>query len=201
MIFTDPPYNVSYEGAAGTIQNDDLGKEFYQFLEDSLFSMMQHCDGAVYVAMSSSELATLQRAFAEAGGHWSTFIIWAKDRFTLGRSDYQRQYEPILYGWPEGAKRHWCGDRSQGDVWNIRRPHKNDLHPTMKPVELVVRAIQNSSLPGHIVLDPFAGSGSTLIAAEQTGRKAYLIEFDPKFCDVIVKRWEDFTGKQAELAP
>ena len=110
--------------------------------------------------MSSSELDVLQAAFREAGGKWSTFIIWAKNTFTMGRSDYQRQYEPILYGWPEGGKHHWCGDRDQSDVWQIKKPHKNDLHPTMKPVELVERAIRNSSKPGDVVLDPFGGSGT-----------------------------------------
>jgi DNA modification methylase len=147
--------------------------------------------------MSSSELHTLQAAFKAAGGHWSTFVIWAKDRFTLGRADYQRQYEPILYGWPESAKRHWCGDRDQGDVWQIARPQKNDLHPTMKPVALVERAIRNSSRRGDLVLDPFGGSGTTLIAAETTGRRAALLELDPRYVDVIVRRWQQFTGKEA----
>jgi DNA modification methylase len=156
-----------------------------------------NCRGGIYVAMSSSELDVLQSAFREAGGKWSTFVIWAKNTFTLGRSDYQRQYEPILYGWPEGATRHWCGDRDQSDVWQIKKPHKNDLHPTMKPVELVERAIRNSSRPGNVVLDPFGGSGTTLIAAEKSGRLARLIELDPKYVDVIVRRWQDWTGKQA----
>jgi DNA modification methylase len=138
-----------------------------------------------------------KRRFDEAGGKWSTFIIWAKNTFTMGRSDYQRQYEPILYGWPEGAKRHWCGDRDQSDVWQIKKPHKNDLHPTMKPVELVERAIRNSSKPGEVVLDPFGGSGTTLIAAEKSGRSARLMELDPKYVDVIVRRWQDWTGKKA----
>jgi DNA modification methylase len=150
--------------------------------------------------MSSSELDTLQAAFRAVGGHWSTFIIWAKNTFTLGRADYQRQYEPILYGWSEGAERHWCGDRDQGDVWQIKKPQKNDLHPTMKPVELVERAIRNSSRPGDVVLDPFGGSGTTLIAAEKAGRVARLIELDPKYTDVIVRRWQDWTGKQATRA-
>ena len=147
--------------------------------------------------MSSSELDTLQAAFRAAGGKWSTFIIWAKNTFTLGRSDYQRQYEPILYGWPEGARRHWCGDRDQGDVWQIKKPARNDLHPTMKPVELVERAIRNSSRPGDRVLDPFGGSGTTLIAAEKSGRVARLMELDPRYVDVIVRRWQDWTGKAA----
>ena len=205
MVFTDPPYNVNYANSAKdkmrgkdrAILNDNLGDGFYDFLLAALTQMVTHCRGGIYVAMSSSELDVLQSAFRAAGGKWSTFIIWAKNTFTLGRADYQRQYEPILYGWPEGAQRHWCGDRDQGDVWNIKKPQKNDLHPTMKPVELVERAIRNSSRPGNVVLDPFVGSGTTLIAAEKSGRVARLIELDPKYVDVIVRRWEDFTGKQA----
>lgn len=205
MVFTDPPYNVNYANSAKdkmrgkdrAILNDNLGEGFYDFLVAALTPTVAHCRGAIYVAMSSSELDTLQSAFRAVGGHWSTFIIWAKNTFTLGRADYQRQYEPILYGWPEGATRHWCGDRDQGDVWSIKKPQKNDLHPTMKPVELVERAIRNSSRPGDVVLDPFGGSGTTLIAAEKSGRIARLIELDPKYVDVIVRRWEEFTGKQA----
>ena len=208
MVFTDPPYNVNYANSAKdkmrgkdrAILNDNLGDGFYNFLLAALTQMVAHCRGGIYVAMSSSELDVLQAAFRAAGGKWSTFIIWAKNTFTLGRADYQRQYEPILYGWPEGAQRHWCGDRDQGDVWNIKKPQKNDLHPTMKPVELVERAIRNSSRPGNVVLDPFGGSGTTLIAAEKSGRVARLIELDPKYADVIVRRWEDYTGKKATRA-
>jgi DNA modification methylase len=155
--------------------------------------------GAIYVAMSSSELHTLRRAFEAAGGHWSTFIVWAKNTFTLGRSDYQRQYEPILYGWRKGVDRFWCGARDQGDVWFAKKPRANDLHPTMKPVELVERAIRNSSKSRDVVLDTFGGSGTTLIAAEKLGRQARLLELDPGFCDVIVKRWQEFTGRIATL--
>lgn len=205
MVFTDPPYNVNYANSAKdkmrgkdrAILNDNLGDGFYDFLLAALMPTVAHSRGGIYVAMSSSELDVLQAAFRAAGGKWSTFIIWAKNTFTLGRADYQRQYEPILYGWPEGAQRHWCGDRDQGDVWNIKKPQKNDLHPTMKPVELVERAIRNSSRPGNVVLDPFGGSGTTLIAAEKSGRIARLIELDPKYVDVIVRRWEDFTGQTA----
>ena len=205
MVFTDPPYNVNYANSAKdkmrgkdrAILNDNLGDGFYDFLLAALKPTVANCRGGIYVAMSSSELDVLQAAFRAAGGKWSTFIIWAKNTFTLGRADYQRQYEPILYGWPEGAQRHWCGDRDQGDVWAIKKPQKNDLHPTMKPVELVERAIRNSSRPGNVVLDPFGGSGTTLIAAEKSGRVARLIELDPKYVDVIVRRWEDFTGQTA----
>ncbi len=206
LCFTDPPYNVDYAGGAvrkkdRRIANDALGDQFGQFLRDAMAGILTVTKGAVYVCMSSSELHTLQRAWTEAGGHWSTFIIWAKDRFTLGRSDYQRQYEPILYGWKAGSDHFWCGARDQGDVWTIARPAKNDLHPTMKPVELVERAVRNSSKTRDIVLDPFGGSGTTLIACERTNRQARLVELDPRYCDVIVKRWEDFTGSKAALQP
>lgn len=212
MIFTDPPYNVNYgatqkdamqyhSSSFGTrkIMNDNLGDDFAQFLTDSLTNMLMYCKGASYICMSSSELHTLYNSFTAAGGKWSTFIIWAKNSFTLGRSDYQRQYEPILYGWNTKQNHFWCGDRNQSDVWEYNKPKCNDLHPTMKPVELVERAINNSSKIGDIVLDGFGGSGSTLIACEKTGRHARLMELDPKYCDVIIKRWEDWTGKKAIL--
>ena len=207
LCFTDSPYNVDYAGGVGAekagkgrrILNDALGDGFERFLFDACVSIIAHTAGAIYMCMSSSELHTLQKAFVAAGGHWSTFIIWAKDRFTLGRSDYQRQFEPILYGWPEGAKHHWCGARDQGDVWFIDRPIRNDLHPTMKPVGLVERAIRNSSPRGGLVLDPFGGSGTTLIAAERTGRAARVVELDPRYVDVIVERWQAETGCEAVL--
>lgn len=205
MTFTDPPYNVNYANSAkdkmrGTnrpILNDNLGDDFAGFLQAACTNMLSVTKGAVYIAMSSSELDTLQAAFRAAGGKWSTFIIWAKNTFTLGRADYQRQYEPILYGWRDGSDHYWCGARDQGDVWQIAKPVKNDLHPTMKPVELVERAVRNSSKTRDIVLDPFGGSGSTLIACEKAGRRARLIELDPRYVDVIVRRWEEFTGGQA----
>lgn len=204
LIFTDPPYNVNYEqrtrGNSARIRNDDLGSGFEPFLKIVCRNLLAVCAGAVYICMSSSELHTLHRAFTEAGGHWSTFIIWAKNTFTLGRSDYQRQYEPILYGWKEGQTHHWCGARDQGDVWFVDRPVRNDLHPTMKPVELVERAVRNSSDEGQLVLDPFGGSGSTLIAAEKNRRRARLIELDPAYADVIVERWQQYTGAEARLA-
>ena len=205
MVFTDPPYNVDYANTAkdkmrGTdrpILNDNLGAGFHDFLLAALTPTLAHCRGGIYVAMSSSELDVLQSAFRTAGGKWSTFIIWAKHTFTLGHADYQRQFEPILYGWPSDGTRHWCGARDQGDVWNIKKPHKNDLHPTMKPVELVERAVRNSSRPGDIVLDSFGGSGTTMIASEKSDRKARLIELDPKYVDVIVRRWQDYAGAKA----
>ena len=205
MVFCDPPYGVNYanapkdklRGKHRPIMNDNLGAGFETFLYDACVNILSVTKGAVYVCMSSSELDTLQKAFRAAGGRWSTFVIWAKNTFTLGRADYQRQYEPILYGWKDGADHYWCGARNQGDVWFFDKPAKNDLHPTMKPVALVERAIRNSSKTRDIVLDPFGGSGSTLIACEKTGRQARLIELDPKYVDVIIDRWQRFTGNHA----
>ena len=200
LAWTDPPYGVDYVGKTAkklTIANDALGGKFYDFLFDAISNILLSCRGAIYVCMSSSELHTLYKAFVDAGGHWSTFVIWAKHHFTLGRSDYQRMYEPILYGWREGASHYWCGDRNQGDVWPIKRPMANVDHPTKKPVELVQKAIENSSQMGAVVLDPFAGSGSTLVACEKTGRQARLIELDPKYCDVIIRHWQGLTGGHA----
>jgi DNA modification methylase len=207
MAFTDPPYNVDYGNSAKDkmrgkdrrILNDALGDGFYKFLYDACLNLLIMTKGACYVCMSSSELHTLQKAWLDAGGKWSTFVIWAKNSFTLGRADYQRQYEPILYGWKQGSDHFWCGDRDQADVWFYNKPRVNDLHPTMKPVELVERAVKNSSKSRDIVLDLFGGSGTTAIACEKTNRHARLMELDPKFVDVIVKRWEDFTGKKAVL--
>ena len=202
VCFTDPPYNVNYANGSDKkrssrkrpILNDALGEEFGQLLYDACVNILTVTKGGIYVCMSSSELDTLQKAFRAAGGHWSTFVIWAKNTFTLGRADYQRQYEPILYGWKHGVDHYWCGARDQGDVWFIDKPAKNELHPTMKPVELVQRAIRNSSKSRDIVLDPFGGSGTTLIAAERSGRRSRLVELDPKYVDVIVQRWQKATS-------
>ena len=205
MAFTDPPYNVNYANSAKDklrgknrpILNDALGEGFEALLHAASANMLAVTKGAIYICMSSSELDTLQKAFREAGGKWSTFVIWAKNTFTLGRADYQRQYEPILYVWKDGAEHYWCGARDQGDVWFFDKPVKNDLHPTMKPVALVERAIRNSSKSRDIVLDPFGGSGTTMIAAERTGRRARLMELDPRYVDVIVERWQGTTGQRA----
>jgi DNA modification methylase len=230
MVFTDPPYNVDYAGgmhADGTqtkrkkIMNDKMTpEEFFAFLYNSLGNMIAVTKGAFYVCMSSSELHNLWKAFTDNGGHWQTYIIWAKDAFTLSRADYQHQMEPMLYGLSEDemkkvtgengnfdsmpilygwTEHEWYGGRKQGNVWNIPRPRISKEHPTMKPIELVGRAIRNSSLVGDIVLDLFGGSGSTLIAAEQTNRVCYMSELDPKYCDVIVHRWETLTGGKAKL--
>ena len=207
MVFCDPPYGVNYanspknklRGKHRPILDDNLGAGFEAFLYDACLNILQVTKGTVYVCMSSSELDALQRAFRAAGGRWSTFLIWAKNTFTLGRADYQRQYEPILYGWKDGAEHYWCGARDQGDVWFFDKPARNDLHPTMKPVALVERAVGNSSKSRDIVLDPFGGSGSTLIACEKTGRQARLVELDPKYVDTIIRRFQDYAGKAAVL--
>jgi DNA modification methylase len=202
MVFTDPPYNVDYEGKTAKklkIGNDTLGGKFYEFLHEACTNVLAVTKGAIYICMSSSELHTLHQAFTDAGGYWSTFVIWAKHHFTLGRSDYQRQYEPILYGWRKGTDHFWCGARDQGDIWFIKRPASSQEHPTMKPVELVERAIRNSSKTRDTILDVFGGSGTTMIACEKSGRQARLIELEPKYCDVIVRRWQAFTGREAKL--
>src|ERR1017187_3056727 len=202
MVFTDPPYNVDYVGKTAKklkIGNDALGGKFYEFLREACTNVLAVTKGAIYICMSSSELHPLFRAFTDAGGHWSTFVIWPKHHFTLGRSDYQRMYEPILYGWRDGTDHFWCGARDQGDVWFIKRPMANLEHPTMKPVELVERALRNSSKTRDTILDPFGGSGTTLIACERANRQARVVELDPKYCDVIVRRWQDYTGGKAVL--
>jgi DNA modification methylase len=197
LTITDPPYNVNYDQDGEKILNDNLGGEFNEFLSKICCNILAHTTGAIYIFMAISEIGNLKHEFEKAGGHWSTFIIWAKNHFALSRSDYQKQYEPILYGWREGTTRHWCGDRDQSDLWNEQIVGSNKLHPTMKPVALLERMILNSSKAHGIVLDPFGGSGSTLIAAENLDRKARLIELDPKYVDVIVKRWENHTGQEA----
>ena len=206
MVFADLPYNVNYtqKRSAGPVRvrkiaNDNLGERFEVFLHAACVQLLAFSQGPVYLCMSSSELHTLYNAFTAAGGHWSTFLIWAKDRFTLGRSDYQRQFEPILYGWKEGQEHYWCGARNEGDVWFVPKPKNNRLHPTMKPVALVEKAIRYSSRRGDLVLDPFGGSGSTLIACEKTARRAAMIELDPAYVDVIIRRWEAYTRCEATL--
>jgi len=206
MCFTDPPYNVALGDHGGQqrgqrkrrIQNDAMPPEQWEaFIRGWARNIVASVDGALYVCMSTKEWASVSLALAEAGGHWSDTIVWKKDRFTLGRADYQRQYEPIWFGWRESAKHHWCGDRDQGDVWEIDRPGESQAHPTMKPLALVERAIANSSVSGDVVLDLFLGSGTTLIAAERTGRVCFGMELDPHYGSVVLARWESFSGKEA----
>jgi DNA modification methylase len=207
MAFTDPPYNVSLGDHGGQgrgqrrrrIANDSLDPLAWEtFVRAWARSLLAGVDGALYVCMSSKELPLVSRVLAEEGGHWSDTIIWHKDRFVLGRADYQRAYEPIWYGWREGASHHWCGDRDQDDVWEIARPSDAPLHPTMKPLSLMERAISNSSTVADLILDPFLGSGSTLIACERTGRVCDGIELDPIYAEVALRRWERFSGLDAE---
>lgn len=192
MIFTDPPYNVDYEGSTGMkIQNDKQSDEdFYNFLLNAFKNMHESVKpgGAIYVCHADSEGVNFRNAFKAAGFKLAECLIWVKNSLVLGRQDYQWRHEPILYGWKEGAGHYFINDRSQDTIWEYNKPKVNDLHPTMKPLELVGRAIKNSSKNGEIVLDLFGGSGSTMIAAEQINRVAYLMELDEKYTDVIVKR-------------
>ena len=209
MCFTDPPYNVDLGNHGGqapgarrrTMVNDALDPGAWEaFVRSWARVLVASVDGALYICMSSKEWPTMSRVLAEEGGHWSDTIIWAKDHFVVGRADYQRGYEPLWFGWREGARHFWCGDRDQSDVWQIARPAQAPLGPVMKPLELVERAIENSSRPGELVLDVFLGSGTTLIAAERTGRVCAAIELDPHYVDVAVARWEAFTGSVAVKA-
>lgn len=212
MVFTDPPWNVNYgavtdDNAMGykprTILNDHMKTDDFKKFMESVFSVMnESCkDGAMaYVVMSAQEWGNLMLAMYENGYHWSSTIIWNKDHFVMSRKDYHTKYEPIWYGWKEGdARLHPLSDRTQSDVWDFDRPIKSEEHPTMKPVALVARAVENSTNKGDVVLDLFGGSGTTLIACEQTGRQCRMMELDPHYCDVIIKRWENLTGKKAEL--
>jgi DNA modification methylase len=205
MVFTDPPYNVDYTGKtkdALKIQNDHMDNEsFYRFLYDAFSVMYKVTEegGPIYVCHADSEGLNFRKAMIDSGWLLKQCIIWVKNSIVLGRQDYHWQHEPILYGWKPGAAHKWAGDRKQSTVWEYDKPQRNAEHPTMKPVPIPAKAIQNSSYKGDIVFDPFGGSGSTLIAAEKTGRICYTVELDPKYCDVIVKRYEELTGSKAKL--
>lgn len=204
LIFTDPPYNVDYTGktkAALKIENDHMSQsEFYQFLLRAYQCMHTvAAEGApIYVCHSDSETLAFRQAFLEAGWELKQCIIWVKDQFVLGRQDYHWQHEPILYGWKGGKAHRWFGGRDKSTVWQVPKPLRNAEHPTMKPIELVARAVENSSVQGNVVLDPFGGLGSTLMACEQTGRVCCTSELDPHYCQGIIDRWELFTGKIAK---
>ena len=192
MIFTDPPYNVDYEGQDGMkIQNDKQSDEdFYNFLLAAFKNMHESLKsgGPIYVCHADSEGVNFRNAFKNAGFKLAECLIWVKNSLVLGRQDYHWRHEPFLYGWKEGSGHYFINDRSQDTVWEYNKPKVNDLHPTMKPLELVGRAIKNSSKNNDKVMDLFGGSGSTMIAAEQINRTAYLMELDEKYTDVIVKR-------------
>nr|DAQ42310.1 MAG TPA: adenine specific DNA methyltransferase [Caudoviricetes sp.] len=197
LVVTDPPYNVNYEGTAGKIKNDNMADEkFYTFLLDA-FTLTEKAmakDASIYVFHADTEGLNFRRAFADAGFYLSGTCIWKKQSLVLGRSPYQWQHEPVLFGWKKSGKHAWYSDRKQSTIWEFDKPRKNSDHPTMKPVPLVAYPITNSSMTSCIVLDPFGGSGSTLIACEQTDRVCYTVELDEKYCDVIVKRYIEQSG-------
>lgn len=202
LVVTDPPYNVNYEGTAGKIKNDNLADEkFYQFLFDA-FSNIEKVmadDASIYVFHADSKGLIFRQAFHDAGFYLSGCCIWKKNALVLGRSPYQWQHEPCLFGWKVGGKHQWYSDRKQTTIWEYDRPKSSKDHPTMKPVALMAYPIQNSCMSNCIVLDPFLGSGSTLIACEETGRICYGVELDEKFCDVIVKRYLEKAGSAAQV--
>ncbi|MCW1042170.1 site-specific DNA-methyltransferase [Streptococcus anginosus] len=197
LVVTDPPYNVDVEETAGKILNDNMSDgDFYQFLRSMFTQVENHMetDASIYVFHADTEGLNFRKAFKDAGFYLSGCCIWKKNSLVLGRSPYQWQHEPCLYGWKKKGKHQWFSDRKQTTIWEYDRPKSSKDHPTMKPIQLMAYPIQNSSMRGTIVLDPFLGSGSTLIAADQTGRVCYGIELDEKFVDVIVKRYIEVTG-------
>lgn len=210
MVFTDPPYlmgftgNVHADGSKsfnskfGAIKNDKMSREDGdKFILDIFNNIKIFNKGSYYVCFYRLGLDYIFRALDKLENQYKALIIWDKGNHTLSNSDYMSKYEPIIYGW---FNEHlFYGDRSNFDIWEIQRTKKNDLHPTMKPIELCSKAINNSSKKENIVLDLFGGSGSTLIASEQLNRKCYVMELDPKYVDVIINRWEEFTGRKAEL--
>ena len=197
LVVTDPPYNVNYEGSAGKIKNDNMANAaFYQFLLDAfmLTEKAMADDASIYVFHADTEGLNFRRAFADAGFYLSGCCIWKKNSLVLGRSPYQWIHEPVLFGWKKSGKHEWYAGRKETTVWEYDKPKKNGDHPTMKPIALLAYPIMNSSMSNTLVLDPFGGSGSTLIACEQSDRSCYTIELDEKFCDVIVKRYIEQVG-------
>ena len=203
LVITDPPYNVNYEGTAGKIKNDNMADDkFYQFLLDAFLNMekVMANDASIYVFHADTEGLNFRKAFSDAGFYLSGCCIWMKPSLVLGRSPYQWQHEPCLYGWKKKGKHQWYSDRKQTTIWSFEKTKKNTDHPTMKPIPLLAYPIKNSSMSNTLVLDPFGGSGSTLIACEQTDRNCYTIELDEKFCDVIVKRYIEQVGSSDEVS-
>lgn len=203
LVITDPPYNVNYEGSAGKIKNDNMADDaFYNFLLDAYTQMHSAMadDASIYVFHADTEGLNFRRAFADAGFYLSGCCIWKKQSLVLGRSPYQWQHEPCLYGWKKNGKHQWYTGRKETTIWEFDKPKKNGDHPTMKPIPLLAYPIMNSSMSNSVVLDPFGGSGSTLIACEQTDRICYTVELDEKFCDVIVKRYIEQVGGSDEVS-
>lgn len=203
LVVTDPPYNVNYEGSAGKIKNDSMDEDkFEQFLLDAYLNMEQNMsdDASIYVFHSDSHGLAFRKSFEAAGFYLSGCCIWKKQSLVLGRSPYQWQHEPVLFGWKKKGKHQWYTGRKESTIWEFDKPKKNGDHPTMKPIPLVAYPIMNSSMSNCIVLDPFGGSGSALIACEQTGRICHTIELDEKYCDVIVKRYIEQVGTSAKVS-
>lgn len=202
LVVTDPPYNVNYEGTAGRIQNDNMSDDaFYHFLLDAFTNIEKSLtqDGSIYVFHADTEGLNFRRAFVDAGFYLSGTCIWKKQSLVLGRSPYQWQHEPVLFGWKKKGKHLWYSDRKQSTIWEYSRPRSNAEHPTMKPIALVSSPILNSSMSNCIVLDPFGGSGSTLIACDQTNRICHMIEIAEKFCDVIVNRYIEQVSSASDV--
>lgn len=202
MLLTDPPYNVDYEGTAGKIENDNMNEtEFYNLLIDAFINMysVAKAGAPIYVFHADTEGLNFRNAFKNAGFKLAQCLVWVKNTFVMGRQDYQWKHEPILYGWKEGKAHYFIDSRSQNTVLEFDKPTRNAEHPTMKPIDLLVYLIKNSSKENNLIVDLFGGSGSSLIAAEQSNRICYTMELDPRYCDVIIKRWETLTGQKAEL--
>lgn len=203
LWLTDPPYSVAYQGKtkdALTIQNDEMDDESFRCFLVSAYSAADSVlkeGAAFYIWHADSEGFNFRGACRDVGWKVRECLIWSKNTFVLGRQDYQWQHEPCLYGWKDGAAHHWYSDRSQTTILEFDRPNRNAEHPTMKPVGLFQYLIGNSTKPGDIVLDSFGGSGTTLIACEQSGRSARILELDPCYCDVIIERWQNLTGQRA----
>lgn len=202
LVITDPPYNVNYQGSAGKIKNDNMKDDaFYQFLLAAFTNMEKSMadDASIYVFHADTEGLNFRKAFSDAGFYLSGTCIWVKQSLVLGRSPYQWRHEPILFGWKKKGKHCWYAGRKESTIWEFDKPKKNKDHPTMKPIPLLAYPIMNSSMTNSIVLDPFGGSGSTLIACEQTKRICRTIELDEKFCDVIVKRYIEQVGSTKDV--
>ena len=206
LCFTDPPYNVAYVGNASgpkrkAIANDKMSDMGFRDLLRRAFASIAGCmkpGASIYVAHAETERLNVQRAFVGAGFKLSSCLIWKMDGFVIGRSDYHCQHESILYGWKEGASHRWKGTRSESTILEFPRPARSEEHPTMKPVDLVAQLIRNSSAEGDVVVDAFGGSGSTLIACHKEARAARIVELEPLYVDVIVRRWQAYTGESAK---
>ena len=205
MLLTDPPYNVNYEGKTKDklkIKNDQMGNDnFRQFLTDAFSNadMVMKPGAVFYIWHADSEGYNFRGACFDAGWTVRQCLIWNKNSMVMGRQDYQWKHEPCLYGWKEGAGHLWASDRKQTTVINFDKPTRNDMHPTMKPIPLFDYQIKNNTKGGDVVLDLFGGSGTTIMACEQNGRHGYCMEYDPRYVDVIINRWEKFTGEKAVL--